>query len=252
MDHPGFFQRQVQLHTSQCDLLGAARLSTLLELMQDTANDHCSLLHRSRFDLKAQGLAWVLFKLEAEIDRYPGIREQVTVQTFTKGNRFKFYPRCYRIVDGSGTCICRGASLWMLMDLKTRKTVSPKDSGITLPDVTTLEPPIPISSTVPELEGEGETRFCRPAYSDLDLNGHVNNVRYADWLCDRLGIARMKEMQVAHLSVSYNYEVSADMTLCTTLILREPDFRFCGESEGKTRFQMYGRLSPRQPGGQWE
>lgn len=243
-EQPGILERQIRFYTAQCDPFGSARLSAVLEAMQDAAADHFDALHAGHEALSGAGLAWVLFKLDAQIDRYPRHREQVTVRTFTKQSRFKFYPRYYVMYDERENRLAAAGALWMLMDLHSRRTVLPKDSGILLPDAP-LDPPIKISATAKQLTGEGQTEAYRPTYSDLDFNGHVHNLRYADWLCNRLGTKILKEKEVSFLSMDYSYEVAPDMILQNTLVLQEDAFRFSGTAEGKQLFGIYGTLRRR-------
>jgi acyl-ACP thioesterase len=47
-----------------------------------------------------------------------------------------------------------------------------------------------------------ETRLVH--YSDADVNGHVNNVRYADFACDALHLERLEEGRfVSSMQIGY-------------------------------------------------
>ena len=239
-------ERTFVFRTSRCDANGLWRLSSLLEAMQDTANEHCSLLHAGREELREKNLSWVLFKMEMQIDRYPCLGERITVRTYTNGTFFRFCPRYYAVQDENGNCICRAGSLWMLMDLTTRKTVSPQQAGIAMPKAPETETPIRIPTGSPELEGQGVCQLYRPQYTDVDVNGHVNNIRYADWLCNSLGIEILREKEIEALTIDYNYEVLPPDTVESSLIRREDQFQYYGCVNGKRMFNICGSLRPRK------
>lgn len=51
-------------------------------------------------------------------------------------------------------------------------------------------------------------------YSDTDVNGHVNNVRYVDFLCDALHMERLGSSRfVSSLQVGYLAECMAGETI---------------------------------------
>ena len=75
-------------------------------------------------------------------------------------------------------------------------------------------------------------------YSDTDVNGHVNNVRYADFICDALHMERLgPERFVSSLQVGYLAECQAGETL--ELYTGEQDglwYVHGTDSGGKSRF----------------
>ncbi|MBQ4231185.1 MAG: hypothetical protein II671_06505, partial [Salinivirgaceae bacterium] len=46
-----------------------------------------------------------------------------------------------------------------------------------------------------------------PLYSEIDVNGHVNNARYADWLCNCLGVERLRRFEIWTASIEYRHEI---------------------------------------------
>ena len=52
-----------------------------------------------------------------------------------------------------------------------------------------------LDTAVNKPQGEEFVTQYRPVYTDLDVNGHMNNTRYADLLCNALGIDLMKEFE---------------------------------------------------------
>ncbi len=245
MDSLASFEKRFHLGTSECDINGQWMLRSLLEMAQNTANEHSAALHLWHDDLIEQDLSWVLFKTDLYVDRYPRLGECVTVRTFTKGARSMFCPRYYLVTDARGALIARIGSLLMLMDRTTRKAVSPAERGIVLPDAEEEVPPVKISMGVKSLSGEEKRFRYQPQYADIDINGHVNNVRYADWLCNRLGIEIMRQYEISFAAIDYRHEVVPEIPMEMILTRSDDAFQFSGNAEDRQLFSIYGQLRAR-------
>ena len=221
---------------------GRIKPSALLEAMQDTANEHCRQLGVDRYALSDKGLVWVVFRIEVQTDRYPKLGERLTVRTFTKGNRLHFYPRYYLILDEKGETIVRAGALWMLIDKDARSMVTPEKSGIKLPDADNCDIPVKISMSAKKTEGEKIARDHCPVYSDIDINGHVNNTRYADWLCDMMGPELLGHNEIASMSISYDHEIRPNTKLVNTLTVNDDVFQLAGSDDSKAFYSIYGTL----------
>jgi acyl-ACP thioesterase len=181
------------LRPRDCDLNEKWRPSAILETMQDAAGAHCELLGCGREKLIKRNIVWVLTRCELHMDRYPKCGETITVHTFPTPNRICFFPRYYIFTDQRGEMVGKAGTLWLLLDLETRRMLPPGDIGKLIPDNKDLSVPMNLPATVGKLQGEEFVSTYRPVYTDLDVNGHVNNTRYADWLCNTLGIDLMTE-----------------------------------------------------------
>ena len=176
------------LRPRDCDLNEKWRPSAILETMQDTAGAHSILLGCGRDELIRKNMVWVIARCEVHMDRYPAAGEQITVHTFPTPTRICFFPRYYVFTDARGEMIGKAGTLWLLLDVTTRRMLPPGDVGKLIPDNKDLSVPMNLPATVGNLQGDEFVSEYRPVYTDLDVNGHVNNTRYADWLCNTLGI----------------------------------------------------------------
>lgn len=244
-DRIPFYSEWVTPGISQCDLHGFIKPGSLLEIIQNSSNAHCRAIRVGRKELLEKGLAWVLFKTDVQVLRYPVLGEKILVETFTKGNQLHFFPRYFLIKDSSGTIIAQGGSLWMLMDLETRKTVSPKAHGISVPDYQNTKVPITVSFAKRNITGRRQEFIIRPQFTDIDINGHVNNIRYVDWLCNNLGMDLLAEYEVSYLSIDYLSEIHPEDNALCILELSEKNFQYSGHRDTKVLFNIYGELRNR-------
>ena len=87
-------------------------------------------------------------------------------------------------------------------------------------------------------------------YSDTDINGHVNNVRYADFICDAIRMDQLGDgCYVSALQVDYLAECVAGETITLRAGAGEGVRYVCGiGSEGKSRFEGAVTLTPLDSG----
>lgn len=233
------------LRPRDCDLNEKWRPSAILETMQDVAGAHSILLGCGRDELVKNNIVWVLSRCELHMDRYPSVGETITVHTFPTPTRICFFPRYYIFTDARGEMIGKAGSLWLLLDLTTRRMLPPGDVGKLIPDNKDLSVPMNLPATVGNLQGEEFVTEYRPVYTDIDVNGHVNNTRYADWLCNALGMDLMKEYEPEHIILNYNHEVLPDHVVTLHRILKETEYRLSGIVGDSSAFEIGGKLRKR-------
>ena len=158
--------------------------SRLLAIMQEIAGEHSALLGADRSALEERKLFWAVIRHRVQITRLPQSGESIRVCTWPMPTTRTAYPRATVAYDADGNELFRGISLWILMDMTTRAMVLPGKSGVAV--VGSLqgnELTLP-GSLLPQKLPNREDRTVR--FSDLDLNGHMNNCRYMEWVDDLL------------------------------------------------------------------
>lgn len=240
------YETEQFIRTRDADVNGHWRPSAILETMQEAAGTHSAILGCGRDVLIRQNMVWILSRVELQMDRYPSIGETIRVATMPMPLRRFFFPRYYIFTDEQGKEIGRGGSLWLLLDINTRRMMPPGDVASLLPDNSDLKAPLGMPPTVELLEGEETVLPCHPVYTDLDVNGHVNNTKYADWLCNALGFDTMKAYTPKSIVLNYNAEVLPEHELSLHLVRNEERFRLTGYHGEKAAFDIGGELMERK------
>ena len=142
--------------------------------------------------------------------------------------RICFFPRYYIFTDERGESIGKAGTLWLLLDTQTRRMLPPGDVGRLIPDNTDLSVPMNLPATVGQLQGEELVTEYTPVYTDLDVNGHVNNARYADWLCNTLGIDMMRKFAPDSVILNYSHEVLPGQRVVLHRIIKDLQDRLTG------------------------
>ena len=245
MSLPKTYCEKTLLLSRDCDLGCLWRPSAILTAMQETAGMHSHILGCGRETLVQKGVVWVLTRCEVQMEKEARMGSRLSIETFPMPLRRWFFPRYFVFRDEEGAQVGAAGTLWVLFDLEKRCMVAPGDVAGAIPDNSDLTPPLGVPGPVPRLTGETAASARTPVYSELDVNGHVNNARYADWLCDALGLEVMREYRVKTMRLSYAAEIRPGQAMELRLTRDGLAYHLTGAHEGKTHFEIGGELEKR-------
>lgn len=196
------FKENRKILATDVDLHQNLRMSTLMKILQEISISHTEELGCTKKESLDRGLLWVVSRVRLEMKRPVKYDEQVRFETWPGKMQHVLFPRYYRAYSEDGEMILNGSAIWFLIEATGRNIVFPKQHGIEIPGISLegeMELPEELRSLKAENFGEstadgensaegksGKTgQYLRNVrYSDLDLNGHVNNTRYIDWIDD--------------------------------------------------------------------
>jgi medium-chain acyl-[acyl-carrier-protein] hydrolase len=189
----------------QIDFSRSLRPGALFELMQEAAYHHAESLGVGISDLETSQQIWVLSRAILIVDRYPQWGESIELRTWPKGVKGLFAMRDFDITGEDNKVIVRATTSWLIIDAKTRRPVRTIDAlkAIESAGISAVDQ-FPDKLQNPSLESKKV--FCAD-YTSIDVNRHVNNARYVDWITDSIDEARYGEGKMARLQINFNAEM---------------------------------------------
>lgn len=193
-----------RVRTYECGADGFATLPTICNYLQEAASVNAEDLGFSKSDFASAGqnISWVLTRLVVKMDRFPKWEDEVVVETFPRGGRKIVAWRDFELKDASGARLGVASSEWMLIDLATRKIVPVPESVFAAADPAdaSVLGESPFSKfRFPDGAPSGSCTF-RAQKSHIDLNGHVNNVHYVEWMLEPVEDACPGEAEIVFRS----------------------------------------------------
>ena len=220
-DSTGVWCEAFKVHSYDVDFNKTATLESLCRHFQEAAWDHAQQLGAGYQRLQQQNRFWVLARLLVEITRHPSWGETVKVQTWPRAAKSVFAMRDFEMLDVSGARMVAGTSGWLVLDTKTRKPqrVDKLISEIqpSFPDRRALEQE---PQKLTRCESNSASFDVAVRYSDIDVNGHVNNSRYIGWLMDAHAMALHRSHTVKSIEVNFLGETVAGDRL--SMVSNEP------------------------------
>lgn len=189
---------------SDCDHHSRLRISNLFRFMEECAISDAEQNGFGLWKLVQNGYTYAISRIKLRLHHTPVWGEKITISTWTKGYyKEKVALKDYLIQDAQGNSIAQGTSSWLLIDLKTGKSVNP--------ELSPYPPPIfPNKEALPQMLGilepgeNPEVILEKTArYSDLDLNKHVNHCRYVDWVMDSFSLEELKKKPLRSIQINF-------------------------------------------------
>jgi medium-chain acyl-[acyl-carrier-protein] hydrolase len=240
MQDERIYQEDFVLRYRDVDMYGRWKPESIFILMQEVSDRHAAALQGDRSVLIEQGIAWVLSRMHVQMSRYPRVLESVSMTTWPgEGNRFMF-SRHYRFTDDGGREIGRATSIWVLLDVHTRKALPAARLPVPLPDTSDIPAPLGQPKKLKAPDCPLQKVEYRARYEDYDINGHVNNTRYAAWFSDLSDISYHADHVLADFQVNYSQEIRPGAEIILEYA-RQDDVLYCQGSQGQTQyFQAQG------------
>ena len=192
------------------DRNGHLKLSAVANYLQESAWRHANHLGFGYEDALKRNEFWVVISLMIRMIGVPEWGQKITVETWPKGIDRLFAYRDFKLTDSKGALIGAATSAWMILDRDTRR---PKSVDIVRPvlhlathqDVLDCNPPL-----LKPLQEILTTEPRKVRFSEVDQNGHVNNIRYIDWSLDAMPAEWHRSHRIKTLVINYLSEVDSD------------------------------------------
>ena len=203
---------------------------------------HATTLHGDDLGIGAgkiaeAGQGWVLSRFSVEVERRPAMSETLTLRTWPRGFKKLFAIRDYELIDAAGGLVARARSGWLVIDIHKRRPLREESLHTKLPANDSMPDMIPDGPfQLGEIAGMEKATEKTAAYSDTDYNGHVNNVRYIEWLEDCAGLDLMLAAQKMRININYVNELLPGQTVdifkrgdsgCTSVMAQRRDDGQC-------------------------
>mgnify|MGYP000248400861 FL=1 len=189
------------------DFTGRLTMGVLGNHLLNCAGFHATERGFGIATLNESNYTWVLSRLAIELEEMPLQYESFSVQTWIENVYRLFTDRNFAILNKDGKPIGYARSIWAMISMDTRK---PADllslhNGSIVDYICQKECPIEkpgrIKVNQKELAGEVVTK-----YSDIDINGHVNGIRYIEHILDLFPLEIFREKRIRRFEMAYNAE----------------------------------------------
>jgi medium-chain acyl-[acyl-carrier-protein] hydrolase len=218
-----FVQRR-NVASYEVDTGGCLQLQSLCNWMQEAAYLHADELGLGYKNFSARGQAWVLSRLRLDVTKLPEWGETVVLKSFPSGFDRLFFYRDFSLISGSGELYVQASTSWFLLDISARCRAPAslwQDSDV--PHSSSLFSRRPERIRAHPEEGP-HARLVLVLPGDLDLNGHVNHVRYLDWILNSYSIEFLRDHRPKHVEVNYLTEAVCGDALKVSTHIQQRSF----------------------------
>ena len=150
--------------------------------------------------------SWVLSRLAIEMEEMPKMYTKFNVETWVESAMRYFTSRNFRVVDNDGKVYGYGRSIWAMIDTESRQPtdIFAIDNGaINNWIVKDKECPIDKGGRVKMDDNAELVRTIDTYYNDVDINGHINSVKYIEHVLDLWDIAWYQQHAIKRFEIAY-------------------------------------------------
>jgi acyl-ACP thioesterase len=194
------------LPPNDIDFANRLKPSALFTYIQSTASAHAERLHLGYTAMQSAGLFWVLSWVKVELTDFPRYQDTITITTWPHRRYRLFSIRDFLFAGPAGQVFCRARSAWLPVDAASLRVAS----------LDKLPRPVPYQETHSALDdlparlpnpAQAETLYEKlVGYTDLDLNQHVNNAKYVEYLLDGYPQDFHRRHRLQALTISFQAE----------------------------------------------
>lgn len=170
-------------------------------------------------DMHARGLAWVVSRMRIDITELPREYESVKIKTWVSATGSVASTRLFCVESEDGRVIATASTLWSIIDTTTRKMVDlieQTDLSRYIAEMPSGLQDIPAPRRVDmprHEEGTSQESTHKVVYSDIDMNRHVNSMKYLQWAIDTLPAEYLMNHTPKQCHINFTHEALPGQTI---------------------------------------
>ena len=186
------------------DFTGKLTMGVLGNHLLNCAGFHATERGFGIAEINENHYTWVLSRLAIELDDLPRQYENFSIHSWIENVYRLFTDRNFELVNKDGQTIGYARSVWAMISMETRK---PADlftlHGERLNQYASdrecpIAKPVRIKVSQSAPVAEYQTK-----YSDIDINGHVNSIKYIEHILDLFPMETFKRKSVHRFEMAY-------------------------------------------------
>ncbi|PRQ40252.1 putative oleoyl-[acyl-carrier-protein] hydrolase [Rosa chinensis] len=193
-------------------------LESILNLLQETALNHVwmSGLLSDGFGathgMMKHDLIWVVSRMQVEVDHYPIWGEVLEIDTWVGASGKNGMRRDWLIrSEATGHVFASATSTWVMMNRTTRRlSKMPEEVRAEIAPWFIEKQAITedVLEKIVKLDNKAKymNKDLKPKRSDLDMNQHVNNVKYVRWMLETIPDQILEAHQLTSIILEYRRE----------------------------------------------
>lgn len=197
-----------RLKATDTDANKRVKIPYLINYMQEAAWKNATELGFSTYDMLKNGITWVLNRMYIEFHELPVYPQTLKVETWPSDLDKFFTYRDFRVFDEQNKMMVQATSNWLVLDINTRKLIAVPDqikNAKFSVDRNGMEK-IKGKCSYDENRTTNEST-TRVSWFDLDVNKHVNNTKYFQWMLDSLSLDILENENIKSIDITFKAEV---------------------------------------------
>lgn len=198
------FKKNYKIKFYETDFTTKIKMHSIINYMQETSSLHSELLGDGYEALGEKGMYWVVSRIKINMIKYPKWNEDIIIETWPSGLDKMFYIRGFRIYNKDGEHIGDIDAAYLLISKNSPFPHKPKEDEFKYKVIKDRYKNYKRMDKFRLKKEEGKLVAKRKVrYNDIDLNNHVNNAKYVEWVEDCFDTSDFREKRIESLQVNF-------------------------------------------------
>lgn len=187
------------------DFTGKLFMGVLGNHLLNCAGFHATERGFGMATLNEHNYTWVLSRLAIELTEMPAQYEDFRIETWVENVYRLFTDRNFAIVDKSGKVFGYARSVWAMINVDTRKPADLLElHGGSIVDYIITDKACPIEKPGRiKVSQQMPVRTIDTYYNDIDINGHVNSIKYIEHILDLFPQQQFRDKRIVRFEMAY-------------------------------------------------
>ncbi len=205
------YTRNFFVHSYETDTNLKLSIASIMRYFEDVAFLQSEGLNIGMDYYNAQNVGWVIYKWKINIHRYPKFKDTVKVVTDPYAFNGFYATRHYFIYDENEELICDAVAEWLFIDTIRRRPKKVLDIMYEKYGLTTdCKDRFVHLEKLPNAQKDDYKKSFHVRQSDIDVNGHVNNIKYVEWALETLPPELKQGKELVQLKTMYSKEIGSN------------------------------------------
>jgi len=197
------WEDRYKIHSYEIDTKSQVSLVAIGHYLQEAAWNHVHAIQLDFDYLIGKNQIWVLSRMLIKMEKYPKWGDTIYIQTWAKGLDRLFALREFLILGEDKAIIGRVSATWLVIDTINRRPQRLNSMSEIMTIMSEKQALKEKLGRLPPVVSNKNYSFFPVRYSDLDMNGHVNNVKYIEWVLDNYSTEIIKAYEIKAFQINY-------------------------------------------------
>ncbi|MCQ4924265.1 thioesterase [Tissierella carlieri] len=206
------YKKMFQIPYYDADKYRRATPIAILTYLGETSGAHTDHIGFGVDKLQALNYGWMLNRWKVKIRRYPNVKENITIETWTSGVDKFYATREFIIYDEKAIEIGRASTVWIFLNMEKKRPIRVPAEFIKAINPVEEKTFDDFYDFKKEIEIEEYIDF-HVRRSDIDYNNHVNNTKYLSWMLETIPEYIYENYMLEEFEILYKKETTYGNTI---------------------------------------
>lgn len=199
-------EKEYEVHYYEIDRNGNLTANALLSYLEDLFVYHL-YVNDLNFKYSAKNkLSWIIGQWDINMKEYPSFADKIYIKIYPVAYKKFYLWNKYEIYNKNRKIIGSVDSAWLLINTESRKLENISEVFKKAFELTKDDEKMGKIEKLQKIQSIDNEISVSAKYTDIDTNGHVNNITYLSWAIETIPMDIIEKYKISNLQIKYYKE----------------------------------------------